>query len=94
MNAFQNDIARFEELNAQVLGISADSLETHEAFAKQLELSFPLVVDDGTIRAIYGSGRITYLIDQQGIVRYVHKGMPDNERLLHQLGTLKRDTQN
>ena len=89
MNAFQNDIERFEELNAQVLGISADSLESHEAFAKQLELSFPLVVDDGTIREIYGSGRITHLIDQQGIVRYVHKGMPDNERLLQEIKSLQ-----
>ncbi len=89
MNAFQNDIARFEELNAQVLGVSGDSLETHEAFAKQLGLSFPLVVDDGTIRGIYGSGRITHLIDQQGVVRYVHKGMPDNEKLLQEIGNLQ-----
>ena len=88
MNAFQNDIARFEELNAQVLGISADSLETHQAFARQLKLTFPLVVDNGTIRGIYGSGRITHLIDQQGIVRYVHKGMPDNETLLKVLENL------
>ena len=89
MKAFQNDIERFEKLNAQVLGISADSLETHEAFSKQLKLSFPLVVDDGTIRGIYGSGRITHLVDQQGIVRYVHKGMPDNEQLLQELESLK-----
>ena len=89
MNAFQDDIGRFEKLNAQVLGISADSLETHEAFARQLELTFPLVVDDGTIRGIYGSGRITHLIDQQGIVRYVQKGMPDNEKLLKVLENLK-----
>jgi len=89
MNAFQNDIARFEKLNTQVLGISSDSLETHKAFTKQLKLTFPLVVDDSTIRGIYGSGRITYLIDQQGIVRYVQKGMPDNERLLKEIENLK-----
>ncbi len=89
MKAFQNDIERFEKLNAQVLGVSGDSLETHEAFAKQLGLSFPLVVDDGTIRGIYGSGRITHLIDQQGVVRYVHKGMPDNEKLLQEIGNLQ-----
>lgn len=89
MKAFQNDIERFEKLNAQVLGISADSLETHEAFAKQLKLSFPLVVDDGTICGIYGSGRITHLVDQQGIIRYVHKGMPDNEELLQAVERLK-----
>jgi peroxiredoxin Q/BCP len=89
MNAFQNDIGRFDKLNAQVLGVSGDTLETHEAFAKQLGLSFPLVVDDGTIRGIYGSGRITHLIDQQGIVRYVHKGMPDNEKLLQEISNLQ-----
>ena len=89
MRAFQNDIERFEELNAQVLGISGDSLETHEAFAKSLGLTFPLVADEGNIRAIYGSGRITHLIDQQGIVRYVHKGMPDNDRLLQEIENLQ-----
>lgn len=89
MAAFQNDIERFEKLNAQVLGISADSLETHQAFANQLKLTFPLVVDDGTIRKIYGSGRITHLIDQQGVVRYQHKGMPDNQRLLQEIEKLE-----
>ena len=89
MNAFQNDIARFEKLNVQVLGVSSDSLETHQAFSDQLGLSFPLVVDDGSIRKIYGSGRITHLIDQNGIVRYVHKGMPDNEKLLQEVSNLQ-----
>ena len=89
MNAFQNDIARFEELNVQVLGVSSDSLESHQAFSDQLGLSFPLVVDDGSIRKIYGSGRITHLIDQNGIVRYVHKGMPDNEKLLQEVSNLQ-----
>jgi len=89
MNAFQNDIARFEKLNVQVLGVSSDSLETHQAFSDQLGLSFPLVVDDGSIRKLYGSGRITHLIDQNGIVRYVHKGMPDNEKLLQEVSNLQ-----
>jgi peroxiredoxin Q/BCP len=89
MQAFQNDIVRFEKLNAQVMGVSADTLETHSAFAKKLGLSFPLLVDDGSIRKMYGSGRITYLIDQSGMVRYVHKGMPDNDRLISEIGNLQ-----
>ena len=89
MKAFQDDIARFEELNVQVLGVSSDSLETHQAFSDQLGLSFPLAVDDGSIRKLYGSGRVTTLIDQQGIVRYVHKGMPDNEKLLQEVSNLQ-----
>ncbi|PLX80896.1 MAG: hypothetical protein C0616_06695 [Desulfuromonas sp.] len=88
MNAFQNDIERFEKLNAQVLGVSADSVATHKEFAKELGLSFPLISDDGTIRKLYGNGRITHLIDQRGIVRYVHKGMPDNDRLIKEIEKL------
>ena len=89
MQAFQNDIARFEKLNAQVMGVSGDTLETHNDFSKKLGLSFPLLVDDGTIRKMYGGGRITYLIDQSGVVRYVHKGMPDNDRLISEIGNLQ-----
>ena len=89
MQAFQDDFARFAELNAQVLGVSSDSLETHREFAAKLGLKFPLVADDGTIRKVYGRGRITYLIDQSGIIRYVHKGMPDNDILLRELGNLQ-----
>lgn len=89
MKAFQDDIERFEELDAQVLGVSGDSLETHKEFAKELGLNFPLLVDDGTIRKIYGGGRITYLIDQSGIIRYVHKGMPDNDKLIQEIGNLQ-----
>jgi len=89
MQAFQSDIKRFEELNAQVLGVSADTLETHRAFVEKLGLSFPLIADSGAIRELYGGGRITYLIDQGGIIRYVHKGMPDNDVLLREIGNLQ-----
>jgi peroxiredoxin Q/BCP len=89
MQAFQNDIDRFEKLGAQVLGVSADSLEAHEDFVKKLGLNFSLLVDDGSIRKIYGSGRLIYLIDQSGTLRYVHKGMQDNDRLLQEIGNLQ-----
>ena len=89
MQAFQNDFERFEKLSAQVLGVSKDSLETHQAFTKELSLQFPLLVDDGTIRKLYGSGRITYVIDQSGKVRYVYKGMPDNDTLLQEIAKVQ-----
>jgi peroxiredoxin Q/BCP len=89
MQAFQNDIERFEKLNTQVLGVSADTLETHKDFVRELGLNFSLLVDDGTIRKLYGSGRLTYLIDQSGVIRYMHKGMPDNDRLIKEISNLQ-----
>ncbi|MGW8313329.1 MAG: redoxin domain-containing protein [Desulfuromonadales bacterium] len=91
MQAFQSDIENFEKLNAQVLGVSFDTLETHQEFADQLALSFPLLTDEGPIRKLYGSGRITYLIDQSGVIRYIHKGMPDNAILVQELDKLSED---
>ena len=89
MQAFQSGIAHFEELNAQFLGVSSDTLETHRDFVEKLDLSFPLIADDGTIRKLYGGGRITYLIDQSGIIRFLHKGMPDNDMLLREISNLQ-----
>ena len=63
MKAFQSDIYDFEKLDAQVLGVIADTLQTHHEFAAELDLSFPLLAYDGSISAKYGSGRVTYLID-------------------------------
>ena len=88
MQAFQTDYMRFEKLNAQVLGVSGDTLETHHKFVKELGLQFPLLADDGNIRKLYGSGRITYLIDRTGMIRFVYKGMPDNDRLIEELEKL------
>jgi peroxiredoxin len=89
MKAFQNDIERFEKLGVQVLGVSGDALETHKDFVTKLGLHFSLLADDGTIRKLYGSGRITYLIDSSGFIRYVHKGMPDNDKLIQEIGKLR-----
>ncbi len=83
MSAFQRDIGSFEKRDTQVLGVSPDDLDTHRRFSESLNLTFPLVVDEGGgIRSQYGSGRIAFLIDKEGIVRHVEKGMPDNQKIL------------
>jgi peroxiredoxin len=45
MRAFQKDLLKFESLNAQVLGVSADDIETHKRFSTELGLKFPLISD-------------------------------------------------
>ena len=63
-----------------VVGISSDSLESHDRFAKKHNLPFDLLSDEGSkVRRLYGvpsfmglmPGRTTYVIDSQGTVRYV-----------------------
>ena len=89
MAAFQKDIEAFERRDTQVLGVSPDDLETHKRFAESLNLTFPLLVDPGKkIQAQYGPGRISFLIDREGVIRYIEKGMPDNQRILKKIDEL------
>lgn len=69
-----------------MLGVSGDTLETHQAFMKEHAIAFPMIDDaDGAIRKLYASGRVTYLIDKEGIISFILKGVPDNGRLLEEL---------
>ena len=62
-----------------VIGVSADSLDENQRFATANGITFPLVSDtDRKIRKRYGRGRVTYLIDKNGVIRLVQKGVPDN----------------
>ena len=78
--AFRDDYADFAKAGAAVVGVSADSGESHRRFAQHHNLPFPLISDaDGTLRKAYGvdkvwgvlPGRVTFVIDRQGIVRNV-----------------------
>ena len=42
---FVNDMKKFEQLDAQVLGVSVDSVWSHKAFAEKMGLSYPLLAD-------------------------------------------------
>jgi peroxiredoxin Q/BCP len=93
MQAFQRDIAAFERLDTQVVGVSPDDVETHRRFAESLKLTFPLVADPGGwIASQYGQGRIAFLVDTEGVVRLVVEGMPDNAKVLRQIEETLRAT--
>jgi peroxiredoxin Q/BCP len=66
--------------------VSADNLETNAKFAAENGIDFPLISDTGkSIRKSYGRGRVTYLIDKEGIIRHLQKGVPDNQAFLDKL---------
>jgi peroxiredoxin Q/BCP len=78
--AFRDAYDQFAEAGAVVIGVSGDSAERHSAFATRHNLPFYLVSDtDGSLRQAFGvsktfgllPGRVTYVIDQEGIVRLV-----------------------
>ena len=42
---FVNDLKQFEKLDAQVLGLSVDSVWAHKAFAEKMGINYPLLAD-------------------------------------------------
>src|SRR5580692_8491053 len=42
---FVNDMKQFEKLDAQVLGLSVDSVWAHKAFAEKMGIAYPLLAD-------------------------------------------------
>jgi thioredoxin-dependent peroxiredoxin len=77
--AFRDSYEVFKDAGAEVIGISSDSVESHQQFAAAHRLPFILLSDvGGVIRKRYGvptafglPGRVTYIIDRQGIVRHI-----------------------
>jgi peroxiredoxin Q/BCP len=44
----------------------------------------------GEMRKLYSGGRITYIIDRTGIIRFIQKGVPDNAKILKEIEKLMR----
>ena len=89
----REDISQLEAANAQVLGISVDSAWTHQAFAKHLGISYPLLADfhpKGSVAQRYGlfeeakgvTSRATVIVDKSGKVAWAQN---------HGLGTARDD---
>ena len=83
LTSYSRDLGEFEALDAHVLGISAQNIDSHETFAAKLGLKFPLLADtDRVVAGLYGTlgplgfpRRSVFIIDRQGIVRYAHRAI-------------------
>jgi mycoredoxin-dependent peroxiredoxin len=89
--ALRDDLATFQNPNVQVLTISVDSPYTHRVFADQEGYDFPLLADfwpHGAVAQAYGvfneaggmADRGTFLIDVDGVIRYVEHNGPGEGR--------------
>ncbi len=83
LNSYSRELDEFTALDAQVIGISAQGLASHEAFAGKHGLKFPLLADtDKAVAGLYGTlgplgfpRRSVFIIDGQGVVRYAHRAI-------------------
>lgn len=81
--SFRDAYEDFVAAGATVVGVSGDSAESHEQFAAKHRLPFLLATDaDGSVRRAFRvpktlgllPGRVTYVIDREGIVQRVFSG--------------------
>jgi peroxiredoxin Q/BCP len=87
--SFRDNYAGLKALGAQVIGISADSPESHLKFASNNKLPYPLLSDvNGVARKLYGvsktfgilPGRATFVVDQAGIIRFAFSSQLEIQR--------------
>jgi peroxiredoxin Q/BCP len=84
--AFRDSLPDFSKVKAVIVGISKDSVASHDKFKTKFKLPFPLASDeDGKVCEAYGAWveksmygkkymgieRATFLIDEKGIIRNI-----------------------
>jgi peroxiredoxin len=83
LSIYQEVLGEIQARGAELIGISTDGSWAHNAFRKQLGLEMPLLDDfhpKGDVSRAYGAyleewgtpNRSLVLIDEQGVVRWVH----------------------
>jgi thioredoxin-dependent peroxiredoxin len=94
----RDEYQKVRELNAEVLGVSVDSVESHQKFTNKFHLPFQLVADpDKNITKAYGvlndksnvARRVTFIIDEQGKVAKVFETVKPAEHPQEVLEALK-----
>ena len=83
LNSYNSDIDEFNDLGAQVLGLSPQGVESHDEFACKQGYTFPLLADTskevgkayGVVGPLGFYRRSVFVIDGKGIVRYAHRSL-------------------
>lgn len=97
---FRDNIFAYRDLNAQILGVSLDDVESHKAFAENHNLPFPLLADvEGTAATAYGvktrmagmivAKRQTFIIGPDGNIAKHYADVKPDTHSAHVLADLK-----
>ena len=104
MPSYEEDLSEFERRNAQVLGISCDTVPVLQAWAKSMGgLSYPLLSDfwpHGKVTVDYGilrnngrPERAIFVVDKQGKIAYIDihdiNEQPPTDKIMAALDKLK-----
>lgn len=97
--AFRDSYQVFQDMGAEVIGISGDSEESHQKFASKYQLPFILLSDkNDQVRKLFGvpptlfilPGRVTYIADKDGIIKHIFDSQLDfNAHVDEAIKTLK-----
>ena len=82
---FRDDLLKYKKAGAVVIGVSKDSVESHQKFMDKYDLNFILATDDGNVcekydawllknmygKKYFGIGRSTFLIDTKGKINKI-----------------------
>lgn len=103
-HGFQQDEAQYQQKNAVILGVSLDSSDSHKQFCAKEGLNFKLLADESAkVATQYDSvmdfqgkkyaARNTFIIDPDGVVRKVYRGVKPtghSQEVLNALSDLQR----
>jgi peroxiredoxin Q/BCP len=99
---FQRDIEKYQQLNAEIVGVSVDTADSHKDFCAKQGLHFKLLADtekkvsesyDSLMMIVHFSNRNTFLIDPNGKIAKIWTGVSPakhSEEVLSALSTLKK----
>jgi len=98
--SFRDQYEDFKDLGAEVIGISSDSVQSHQKFAKQYHLPFILLSDnDKKLRNLFGvkpslfgliPGRVTYVVDRNGIIQLIFDSVVATNHIPRALEKIKK----
>jgi thioredoxin-dependent peroxiredoxin len=100
--SFRDQYEDFKDLGAEVIGISSDSIASHQKFTQQFRLPFILLSDsDKKIRSLFGvpsslfgllPGRVTYVTDKNGKIIMVFDSMKAKGHIAKALEAIRNIT--
>jgi len=98
--SFRDNYEDFKALGAEVIGVSSDTIDSHQQFSEKHKLPFILLSDSSKkLRKLFGvpndllgliPGRVTYVVDKNGMLLLVFNSMSGKIHIEKALEILKR----